>query len=248
MEIVAVDHVQFAVRSVGRAVAHLESKRYALRFEAHDFNDRDRPFYRCARKDMAYLTCGRSRIELITGAQRPERGRYYPVFGVSTEAEAARGDLLDAGALAISRDRALSGPCVTARGIAAELGHLIVRSSRPAASLMFWQALGFKLSRVAAQGDLLAFPANALSMPLALFVLREPVPHRAVAYADDYGCTSIALITRNLTADLAWLGRAGMAYHEPIRLHINGRPLCIGFVSGPGGETVELIEPLGART
>lgn len=245
-EIVAVDHVQFAVRSVARAVAHLGSMRYALRFEARDFNDRERPFFRCARKDMAYVTCGRSRIEVVTGAQRAISGRYCPIFGVSTDA--TQGGELDAGALAISRNRALSGPCATARGTAAELRHLIVRSSRPAESLSFWQALGFKLTRTAARYDLLAFPVNALSMPLALLVLREPVPHRAGAYVDDYGCASVALITRNLASDLASLGRAGIAYHEPIRLHINGKQLAVSFLSGPGGEIVELIEPLGAHT
>jgi hypothetical protein len=78
-------------------------------------------------------------------------------------------------------------------------------------------------------------------------IKREERTDSGATKADDLGCSSVALITKNLRADCAALGREPYAVSETTPLHINRRSLSICFATGPSGELVELIEFAGPQ-
>lgn len=244
MEIIGVDHVQFAVRDVVASARYLARHGYELQFEEPDFNLEARSYYRGLRKDLAYLRRGASRVEVITAAGHGGDARhtyiYIPVFDGFESPNHVRA--LDMGEFRAFWHDELSTACASRRGEAPVLDGVIVRSSRPDQSSAFWQLLGFELIALDDRWYTLAFPRNMLSMPLTLLLARVPSGHEPKAQVDDLGCSSIALITRNLAADRAVLDKERYALSEVTALCINRRPLSICFASGPGGELVELVE------
>jgi hypothetical protein len=240
METIGVDHVQFAVRHVAASVRFLSRHGYELQFQEPHFNSEARSYYRGIRKDMAFLERGPSRVELITGTEQREYGRYIPIFDCleSTDRRAA----LDMEGFRAFWHRDLSAVCASRGGEAPVLDGIIVRTSRLEHSSAFWQLLGFKLISQDCQRHTLAFPRNMISMPLTIFLRPIQLGDGQEARVDDLGCSSIALITRSLCADRATLIQERYALSEVTPFSINLRPLIICFASGPSGELVELVE------
>jgi catechol 2,3-dioxygenase-like lactoylglutathione lyase family enzyme len=240
MDIIGVDHVQFAVRDVAAGARYLAQHGYALTFEEAGFNTEPRSYFRGIEKDMAYLRHGASRVEVITGADHEGEARYIPVFdGLASPAHMPD---LDMAAFRAFWHEDLASAAASRGGAAPILDGVILRVSRPEHSCHFFQRLGFKL--IARDDDwyTLAFPRNVLSMPLTISLARKPYPHAAKARVDDLGCSSIALITRNLGADRALLEQERFAVSEITPFCINGKALSICFAAGPSGELVELVE------
>ncbi|MDB5400647.1 MAG: hypothetical protein QOF70_5491 [Acetobacteraceae bacterium] len=215
MNILAIDHVQFALPDPMASAALLTRCGYALDFQEPDFNTETRSFYRGVAKSMAYLHRGTSRIEVITCTGIAGRTRYVPMFG---------GTACPDGLENLPNEKSLDG--------------VIVRARHADRSAIFWQFLGFK----PVMPDRFAFPPNMLSMPLNVSLDRNPPQQDADVMADDPGCASVALITRDIHADLAALDQAGYPASEATRFRINGRHVTICFVTGPSSELVELVE------
>jgi hypothetical protein len=217
MNIIGVDHVQFALPDVIAGAALLSRYGYELDFVETDFNTKRRSYFRGETKSMAYLHRGTSRVEVITSAAPVGSARYTPT------------------ADGIADPTWPEGPArATARGV----DGVIVRTRQADASAVFWQLLGFMPT---GNGGF-AFPANMFSMPLTVSLDRDAPEEDADAMADDAGCSSIALITRSLMADRPALSEAGYPVSEATPFRINGRRVTICFVTGPGGELVELVE------
>jgi hypothetical protein len=240
MEIIGVDHVQFAVRHVAASVRFLSRHGYELQFQEPHFNSKARSYYRGVAKDMAFLKRGPSRIELITGSEQREDGRYIPVFDCLESSD--RRAALDMEGFRAFWHRDLSAVCASRGGEAAVLDGVVVRTGRLERSSAFWQLLGFELISQDCRRHTLAFPRNMMSMPLTIFLRAIQSSDGQEARADDLGCSSIALITRNLGADRAALMQERYALSEVTPFSINLRPLTICFASGPSGELVELVE------
>ena len=245
MNVIAIDHVQFGVRHVAEGARYLERHGYKLNFAQPKFNCEARSYFHGVAKDMAYLARGGCRVELITGAQERESATYVPIFaGLET---AAPRPALDLGEFRAFWDHDLCGICAKGPGVDAVLDGVIVRASRPDDSAEFWRLLGFNLTIRDSRWLRLAFPGNALSMPLNILITRERRAPAGSANADDLGCSSVALITKDLHADCALLDREGYAISETTPLRINGRALTICFTAGPSGELVELMQFAGLR-
>jgi catechol 2,3-dioxygenase-like lactoylglutathione lyase family enzyme len=240
MDIIGVDHVQFAVRDVGASARYLAGHGYALSFREADFNAQARSYFRGVTKEMAYLKRGASRVEMITGTDHTGEARYLPVFDALVS-PAHLPDLDMAAFRAFWHDD-LASACASRGGDAPVLDGVILRVGRPEHSRHFFQRLGFAL--IARDDDwyTLEFPRNVLSMPLTLSLARKPYPHAAKALVDDLGCSSIALITRNLGADRALLEEERFAVSEVTPFCINRKNLTVCFAAGPSGELIELIE------
>jgi hypothetical protein len=245
MEIIGVDHVQFAVRDVAAGASYLSRYGYELTFQEQDFNAQARPYYRGIRKDMAYLKRGASRVEMITGAEHHGHARYIPVFEALEPPH--RPSALDLGGSDLREFDAfwhedLSSVCASRNGEAPILDGVIVRTGHPDRSSAFWQFLGFELIGQDDRWYTLAYPRNMLSMPLTVLLARLPYDAGRDSRVDDLGCSSIALMTRNLRADRAALIAEDYAVSEATPFRINGKPLTVCFAAGPGGELVELLE------
>ena len=240
MEIIGVDHVQFAVRDVDAGARLLWRHGYALHFEEPDFNAQARSYFRGLKKSMAYLKRGGSRVELITGAEQEGEVRYIPVFG--GRESTGRRPAFDIGDFRAFWHEDLSSVCASRTGEAPALDSVILRASRPEHSLAFWRGLGF--APISEDGDWykLAFPRNLISMPLTILLARHACADGQGAQVDDLGCSSIALITRDLRADRSALDGARHTVSEVTALRINGKPLSLCFATGPSGELVELVE------
>jgi catechol 2,3-dioxygenase-like lactoylglutathione lyase family enzyme len=244
MNIIGVDHVQFAVRDVGASARYLARHGYELSFREADFNTQARSYFRGVKKDMAYLRRGASRVEVITGTDHAGDSRYLPVFdGLASPSHLPA---LDMAAFQAFWHEDLASACASRGGESPILDGVILRVSRPEHSCHFFQRLGFGL--IARDDDwyTLAFPRNVLSMPLTISLARKRYDHEAEARVDDLGCSSIALITRNLSADRALLERERFAVSEVTPFFINQKNLTICFAAGPSGELVELVEMEGA--
>jgi len=241
MEVIAVDHVQFAVRSVAVGTRYLLQHGYELVFQEVDFNLEARSYFRSVQKSMSYLKRGTSRVELITGADQEGYARYIPVFGGFESPDYL--PELEMGHFQAFWHDELSSVCASGMGEAPILKEVVARASRPDHSLFFWRLLGFELTAKDDQWYTLMFPSNMLSMPLTVFLARMPFGHGEEARVDDLGCSSIALVTRNLCADRATLQQKHYTVSEVTHFRINRKPLTICIVSGPSGELVELLEP-----
>lgn len=240
MDIIGVDHVQFAVRDVGASARYLAGHGYELSFREADFNAEARSYFRGVKKEMAYLKRGASRVEVITGSDHEGERRYLPVFDAL--ASPAHLPALDMATFRAFWHDELASAGISRGGEAPILDGVILRVSRPEHSCHFFQRLGFAL--IARDDDwyTLAFPRNLLSMPLTISLARQRFDHAAEARVDDLGCSSIALLTRNLGADRALLEKERFAVSEVTRFCINRKDLTICFAAGPSGELVELIE------
>jgi hypothetical protein len=244
MDIIGVDHVQFAVRNVDASARYLARHGYALSFREADFNAASRSYFRGVKKDMAYLRNGASRVEVITGAEAAGEPRYMPVF--DELASPARLPDLDMAAFRAFWHDDLDSACASRGGTAPVLDGVVLRVGRPEHSCHFFQRLGFTLTARDDEWYTLAFPRNVLSMPLTISLARKPVDHTTKPRVDDLGCSSIALITRNLGADRALLEQERYAVSETTPFCINGKQLTICFATGPSGELVELVEMVRA--
>ena len=239
MDIIGVDHVQFAVRDVAASAAYLSRHGYELTFQERDFNAQARSYYRDLRKDMAYLRRDASRVEVITGAAHEGYPRYIPVFDGLAPPNLSPARQL--GEFDTGWHEDLSSICASRNGKAPILDGVIVSTSHPDRSSAFWQLLGFALIAQDDRWYTLAYPRNMFSMPLTVLLGRMPCEPGEDSRVDDLGCSSIAVITRNLGADRAALIAEHCAVSEASQFRINGRLLTICFVTGPGGELVELM-------
>ena len=237
MQIIGVDHVQFAVRDVAAGARCLAQYGYEPSFHESRFNAEPRSFFRGIEKSMAYLTRGISRIEVITGAEHRGGVHYVPVFAWHDSTRAC-----DPTELSTVWHDELSSICARGAGEHPVLDAVIVRTSELERSSAFWQSLGFQEVAVDDRCHARAFPRNMVSMPLALFLTRAGDDALHEAKADDLGCSSIALITRDLSADRAALAEERYSVSEATRFFINRRPVTVCFASGPSGELVELVE------
>jgi hypothetical protein len=240
MQTMAVDHVQFAVRDLTVGVQSLTRHGYRVDFHEPDFNRQARPFYTGVRKGMAYLRQGTSRIELITGSHRQGQARYIPILN-SLDSRHPAPDLEIRGYRLFWHPE-LSAIFACKEGQVAHLDTVIVRASNPNTSAIFWQMLGFTLVSTGDGCYTLAFPATMLSMPLTVMIVRTECGPDPDTKADDLGCSLVALITRNLPADMAMLKEHRCVLSEVGQFTINGRSLNICMIYGPSGEVVELME------
>lgn len=240
MDIIGVDHIQLAVPDLAAGVRCLSQLGYEAAFREAGFDHQARSYYRRPDKDMAYCRRGASRVEMITGSGQDGPATYLPVFvGADT---ACPVPALDLGPFRAFRQDALATTCAARAGAAGPLDSVVQRARRPEPSAAFWQSLGFDLAFHDADWYRLDYPRNIVSMPLSIFLARTPIDGGGDAKADDFGCSSIALLTRNLNADRAALTEAGRPLSEAVALRINGRPVTLCFVTGPSGELVELLE------
>jgi hypothetical protein len=240
MDIIGVDHLQFAVSDVNAGTRYLAGRGFELLFDQTGFDLVARSYYRATPGRMTYLRRGASRVELIEGSACQRRTIYIPIFD-QFSSDRPRSEL-DLDELRMSWNDVMSCVCASANGTSPELNAVMVRADQPDHSASFWQSLGFQPTSCGEHWQVLAFADNLISMPLRILIVRVSERSSDMDKVDDLGCSSIALLTRNLAADREHL----IHMHPPseiARLRINDRPLSICFVRGPSGELVELIEP-----
>lgn len=240
MQIIGVDHVQFAVPDVSVGVRYLAQCGYRLDFQEAAFNGARRSYFRGLAKAMAYMRHSGSRIEVITSSGHPGQARYVPVLDGPGSSDGGCG--LDVGGRQACWQEALSSYCLPGGTGMPALTEVVVRAAQPEQSARFWQLLGFRQLAGGLPRASLGFAANMVSMPLTIHLQRVPFEDGQDAKADDPGCSSVALISRDLCADRAALAQAGHGVSEATPFQINGRAVTICFISGPSGELVELVE------
>lgn len=240
MQIIGVDHVQFAVPDVGASVRYLTQCGYRLDFQEAAFNVARRSYFRGLTKTMAYMRHSGSRIEVITSDGHPGQARYVPVLDGLLASGGGCG--LAVGGRQAFWHEALCSYCLPGDAEVPTLTDIVVRVAKPEQSTTFWQLLGFRQMAGGLPHTGLGFAPNMFSMPLTVHLLRVPFGDDQDAKADDPGCSSVALISRDLCADRAALAHAGHRVSEATAFHINGRAVTICFISGPSGELVELVE------
>ena len=120
-----------------------------------------------------------------------------------------------------------------------------MRSTDPEASREFWTGgLGFTERGEGDEGAALGFEAMMPSWSLAAVV--TGTADERPTQVDAEGCVLATMLTRDLDRELARLrelapaGRTTGSWSELV----GGREVRVAFVEGPGGELVELLEPL----
>jgi hypothetical protein len=240
MQIIGIDHVQFAVRNLAASERFFISHGYDLKFREPHFNSERRSFYRGVDHSLAYLARDGSRVELISGSAGQKGSRYTPLFDVCYRRTQSSAVLPER--FRTFWEEELSTTCGSITNAPAVVDGLIVSTDDLDGSLMFWTSLGFELIGRFDRYYAHAFPRNSLSMPLIILLtpgLREACDEPK---ADDLGCSLIAFITRDLRADRIALKQDRHPVSEPARFCINRRTLSVCFAYGPGGELIELVE------
>lgn len=105
----------------------------------------------------------------------------------------------------------------------------------PADSVAFWQQLGFRLTEECK----LAFASPFQKEPLGLEV--TPSKQAEAFKLDDTGFNCIALISTSAEKERDRLGRLGFEVTELESFSIHEQNMTLFFVTGPGGELVEII-------
>jgi len=239
-----VDHVQISVPALGTAIETLSSCGYTVDFEEPDFSTTQRPYFRERRKSMAYLRSGSDAVELIDGSGVPGPELWLPVFhraihGTATEAPAGI-------ACTARLVPELGGTCLASGGGTGGLERVVLRVADPEPTVGFLEGLGFLLRGRDGCRIELEFPRTIVTMALRVTVISggsRPPEH----FVDDLGCTLVALISRNLEADVAALQEDGCTTTQIFSFTINGKPIRHAIIRGPGGALVELIE-VGRKT
>jgi hypothetical protein len=240
MNIIGVDHIQFAVRDVAACVQYLSRHGYGLDFQETAFNTEARSYFHGTGQTLAYLHRGSSRLEVISSAGDGVVPHYAAVLDGFEFPDTAPAFL--SGDLRAFWRESLSCCCLAKDSDVPTLSAVVLRANRLQPSSTFWQSLGFRTMPQAGPQLSMGFPCNMMSMPLTIHVVDAVSDPIVVAKADDPGCTSVALITRDLCSDRTELAQAGYATSETTSFRINRRPVRVCFISGPSGELVELVE------
>ena len=111
----------------------------------------------------------------------------------------------------------------------------LTRAAEPAAE--FFGSLGFRSDE--ADRRRLTFSSPIDRTAFSLYLLESP--SASGWHLDDDGANCVALVTSALPTELARLSSAGYCVSESAELVLAGREVTVAFVTGPGGELVELI-------
>ncbi len=219
--ILGVDHLQIAVPDLAAAGALLETFGYQKEFEQEDlFDDReDGSLYGGRGKNIAYYqgADGTFSVELINcrvGIPGGSGSVYRPFF-------------CDA---------------VAANGIRSTIA---VRTCDLERGERFWRdGLGFGVVEKGTDGRrVLEMEQNLFGSRVRLLLEACAEERREFEFIDDPGCVVLAFMTTDLTGDMERLRAHGGRIHgDVVHVRVNQRELTVGFVVGPCGEHVELIQ------
>ncbi|MFT5284587.1 MAG: catechol 2,3-dioxygenase-like lactoylglutathione lyase family enzyme [Planctomycetota bacterium] len=240
MPAIGIDHVQFSVPDLTASTEFLQRLGWELEFCEPNFARTERPYFREIGKSMAYLKQGRAAIELIDASDRAGSASWLPVFSghvpgqqceeVETPFEKLEVEVQELGTRCL---------CVDAEAEQVQLEQVVLRSADPESSAAFLESLGFRREAI---GDVLQlrFPASIIGMGLTVSIIPGDVA--SGDFVDDLGLCLIALISKDLEADLAELRAGGFETTDIFNYQINGRSISNLISRGPSGEMIELIQ------
>jgi catechol 2,3-dioxygenase-like lactoylglutathione lyase family enzyme len=239
---IGIDHVQFSVPDLTASTTFLEERGWRLKFREPDFATTARPYFRAVGKSMAYLKRERAAIELIDGSERAGPASWTPLFSARLPGEVGAAVDVPRDAVEV-RVPELGGRClcVDVAERVVELGEVVLASCDPQGSASFLEWLGFRRD-ASADRLRLVFPPSIIGMGLAVTIVAgAPIERDHDVYVDDLGLSLVALLAKDLDADVAELRALGRRTTDVFDYRINGRAVSNVIVRGPGGELVELI-------
>jgi hypothetical protein len=116
---------------------------------------------------------------------------------------------------------------------------VLTQSSKPEASLAFWQQLGFQKKQGA---DSLLFSSPFQKGALHLEVQSSNAAEQPFRL-DDTGFQCLALVSTDADKERKRLQQQGIQVTEPEALVVHKRKLLLFFAQGPAGELVEILSP-----
>jgi len=108
-------------------------------------------------------------------------------------------------------------------------------------AIFFWKTIGFCLREKTTDFAILIFKSLLCSCLYTVQLIKKDILKNKFIFLDDIGFNSLAIVSSNLNADREKFKNIGLNVTDVDCLNINGKKICVFFVSGFDGEILEVI-------